>query len=82
MNGLTVVLDAVSTKVATTATRMIATTISRRTLATGNAGADTAFTARAPSSRGLTQLVWSSVLAPAEFFFTDSMPFRALALVS
>ncbi len=29
-----------------------------------------------------TQLVWSSVVAPAEFFFTDSMPFRVLAFVS
>ncbi len=27
------------------------------------------------------QSVWSSVLAPAEFFFTDSMPLSALALV-
>ena len=26
--------------------------------------------------------VWSSVSAPTEFFFTDSMPFRAAALVS
>jgi len=29
-----------------------------------------------------SQPVWSSVVAPAEFFFTDSMPLRALALVS
>jgi len=42
---LTVVLDAVSAKVAITATRMIATTTSRTTIDTGNAGGtDASFT--------------------------------------
>ena len=36
----------------------------------------------APACQFRAQSVWSSVLEPAEFFFSDSMPFKALAFLS